>query len=407
MKKQFLLLLASAALLASCGNSGEHSTGLSVPSGDASTSAGVTSSAGASSEAVSSKEEGSAIAPSEASAKLLLASKALEESSSIGLDLTAEAALHLKAVQGKSEKQGIPQDLTNEATVKVEGLHSAVGFENFGKPESFAQSVSASAKIIGEYEGDVMPEQGASAPEHRKASLNLDFAAKEYIEEGYSYFDLGQGLDEIGAFLQAMGTFPITIPPYSKFKTPLSQEDYGKVVDLNYLLSGYVASFALMVSEAAVASVSSGQPALNDYFVFEAYSDGRYGVEAEVDVTELVAMIVASIPQTTSDGKPNVIGQIIVSILGGLGGKASASAVYSEYGVESIEADIALTYKTEIPESERSAANSIDGSLSLKAKGVFSYGDKVSVEHVENKEEYLEIRNEDEEEEGSDESILE
>ena len=403
MKKQFLLLLASAALLASCGNSGASTTSLSVSSGDASTSAG------ASSEAVSasSKEEGSAIAPSEASTKLLLASRALGESSSIGLDLTADADFHLKAVQGKSEKHGLPQDMTNEVSVKVEGLHSVVGFENFGKPESFAQSTSASAKIIGEYEGDVLPEQGASAAVHRKSSLNLDYAAKEYIEAGYVYFDLSKGLDEIGAFLQSMGNYPITIPPFSKFKQQLSQEDYGKAVGLNLLLSSGVANFGSMVAQAAVTSVTSGMPALSDYFVFEAYSDGRYGVEAEIDVTELVAMIAASFPQTAPDGRPNPLAQTIISVLGGLGGKASASAIYSESGVESIEADIALTFKTEVPESEGSPAGNFDGSLSLKAKGVLSYGDKVSVEHVENKEEYFEIPDEDEGEDGSGESISE
>ncbi|MBE6126408.1 MAG: hypothetical protein E7182_00245 [Erysipelotrichaceae bacterium] len=378
MKKNLILLSASAMLLAGCGGSA-NSGYVAEPSGGKVVEATVLAEA-------AKKLSGNLPAKKAIGMKL-------DGSGKVDGSLSFRSSAELGPLSGKAYKVNLEANMNGNA-----GLGS---FEQSAKG-----SASASASLKGNL---VLPaitgvdsETMSFKVEDKTVNLDASLNAKAYLEEGTVYADLTGLKDGVTKFYNAIlpvigGGIGLVEQPeipdvFKKFKLALPEEfvaTLGQLPESLQELAGKVAEFLGSFEELKSEAASGEAKKLLEGIEFKTYDGGLFGIHVAADLKDIVSFIPAEQTEALS---------VINKVLEKVGASAEALLLFSETEVRSagftVKVDVKDLDFASFVEGEAQAQMPFDKlNLSFEAgeKIEFSYDNAVQIETLADKTGYEEL----------------
>ena len=375
MKKNLILLSASAMLLASCGGSANNGY-VAEPSGGKVVEATVLAEA-------AKKLSGNLPAKTAIGMKL-------DSSAKVDGSLSFKTGAELGPLSGKAYKVNLEANMNGNA-----GLGS---FEQSAKGSASASASLKGNLVLPSITG-VDPETLSFKVEDKTVNLDASLNAKAYLEEGTVYADLTglkDGVSKIyDAILPLFGGLIVPgeteIPDvFKKYKLALPDEfvaTLGQIPAGLQELAGQVAEF-LNGFEALKSEMVSGEAKkLLDGIEFKTYDGGLYGIHVAADLKDIVSFIPAEETEALS---------VINKVLEKVGASAEALLLFSETEVRSagftVKVDVKdLDFASFVEGEAEMPLDKLNLSFEAGEKVEFSYDGAVQIETLADKTGYEEL----------------
>ena len=376
MKKNLILLSASAMLLAGCGGSANNGY-VAEPSGGKVVEATVLAEA-------AKKLSGNLPAKKAIGMKL-------DGSAKVDGSLSFKTAAELGPLSGKAYKVNLEANVNGNA-----GLGS---FEQSAKGSASASASLKGNLVLPSITG-VDPETMSFKVEDKTVNLDASLSAKAYLEEGSVYADLTGLKDGVTKIYNAIlpvigGGIGLAEQPeipdvFKKYKLALPDQfvaTLGQIPASLQELAGQVAEFLNGFEQLKSEAASGEAKKLLEGIEFKTYDGGLYGIHVAADLKDIVSFVPVEETEALS---------AINKVLEKVGASAEALLLFSETEVRSagftVKVDVKdLDFASFAEGEEQMPLDKLNLSFEAGEKVEFSYDSAVQIETLADKTGYEEL----------------